>query len=203
MRKISLLAVFLMFVMSIKAQNAQQFKVWQTVKVGTFKNQTDLVSALKETKGFWANTDVEPALLRMTLSKSEKTITLVVTSAKELGCKNNMRYADLCKLARAKGLEPCPQETAAQLMLQRQEELLKTTKEWWNFDVVMDPLKESEYPKGHFCQNVFNLNFPRDNAPWPPVNTAEDKESEKFLYLEGHLCGELYSSEHLVFCLSN
>ena len=101
----------------VSAAKPIEMPVWKTVKLGTCKTPDEYRKALKKAGrriGDWGN-DI---LGRITCSKEEVDLDLVVLSVGELGFKDGAHYADICAKAQELGLELCPAEVGPALRLQ-------------------------------------------------------------------------------------
>ena len=96
----------------------QEFKVWKTIKLGTFKNAADFYCALKKAD---CNTRYHGHSIfgtGFTVSFEENEISLVRVSVEELGFKEGATHESICRRAQALGLDLCPAEVGPQLRLQ-------------------------------------------------------------------------------------
>ena len=101
----------------VSAVKAAEMPVWKTVKLGTCKTPDEYRKALKSAGrriGDWG----DDILGRITCSKKEIDLDLVVLSVADLGFKSGARYADICAKAVELGLELCPAEVGPALRLQ-------------------------------------------------------------------------------------
>jgi hypothetical protein len=98
---------------------ARVWRIWKTIKLGTFKNVEEIRKALKaggNNISDWANDILsKPAF---TVSETEQDVELVNVSVEELGFKQGACYADICKRASGLELDLCPAEVGPQLRLQ-------------------------------------------------------------------------------------
>lgn len=94
-----------------------EMPVWKTVKLGTCKTPDEYRKALKKAGrriGDWG----DDILGRITCSKEEVDLDLVVLSVGDLGFNDGARYADICAKAQELGLKLCPAEVGPALRLQ-------------------------------------------------------------------------------------
>jgi hypothetical protein len=101
----------------VSAAKPVEFSVWKTVKLGTCKTPDEYRKALKKAGrriGDWG----DDILGRISCSKEEVGLDLVVLSVADLGFKSSARYADICAKAIELGLELCPAEVGPALRLQ-------------------------------------------------------------------------------------
>jgi hypothetical protein len=103
------------------AWDVRNFDVWKSVKLGTYKNISELKKALMDS-GFKLISDDRTNLLLDEMDFSEvATIIeadLILVSVKELGFKKGATSEEVLERARELGLELCPAEAAPQLQLQ-------------------------------------------------------------------------------------
>ena len=101
----------------VSAVKPIEMPVWKTVKLGTCKTPDEYRKALKKV-GRRIGDLGDDILGRITCSKEEVDLDLVVLSVSDLGLKNSARYADICAKAQKLGLELCPAEVGPALRLQ-------------------------------------------------------------------------------------
>lgn len=102
----------------------QEFKVWKTIKIGTFKDKKVLVKAMDKGNHFHGNYWYPKNFIEseeFTIENKERTIDLVLTSAEEL-CFKGANWAQTYACAQELGLEICPDEVACQLVMQYGDE---------------------------------------------------------------------------------
>jgi hypothetical protein len=101
----------------VSAAKPIEMPVWKTVKLGTCKTPSEYRKALKKAGmriGDWG----DDILGRITCSKEEIDLDLVVLSVGDLGLKDGAKYSDICAKAVELGLELCPAEVGPALRLQ-------------------------------------------------------------------------------------
>lgn len=101
----------------VSAAKPIEFPVWKTVKLGTCKTPDEYRKALKKA-GRRIGDFGDDILGRITCSKEEIDLDLVVRSVADLGFKNGACYVDICAKAQELGLELCPAEVGPALSLQ-------------------------------------------------------------------------------------
>lgn len=98
----------------------QEFKVWKTITIGTFKNKKSLVKAMEKGNHFHGNYWYPKNFIEseeFTIESKERSVDLVLASAEEL-CFKGANWAQVYACAQELGLEICPDETACQLVMQ-------------------------------------------------------------------------------------
>jgi hypothetical protein len=91
----------------------------RTVKVGTFKTLESMLVPLKAGFGCEIVGADTPAILKkISLSKLEKNLDIVVVQVKHLGFPDGAKYKDIVEAAKKQGFEQCPAEVGPQLCLQ-------------------------------------------------------------------------------------
>lgn len=98
---------------------SEKKKVWETIKLGKYKNVDDLEKAILNGGCYICYHSKE--ILRyksFKIAEKEENINLVIVSVADLGFTNNPSYKNLCSRAREFGLELCPAETGPQLRIQ-------------------------------------------------------------------------------------
>lgn len=101
----------------VRAVEPALMPVWKTVKLDTCKTPSEYRKALKKAGmciGDWG----DDILGRITCSKEEIDLDLVVLSVGDLGFKDGAKYSDICAKAVELGLELCPAEVGPALRLQ-------------------------------------------------------------------------------------
>lgn len=101
----------------VSAAKPVEMPVWKTVKLGTCKTPDEYRKALKKAgrrTGDWG----DDILGRISCSKEENDLDLVVMSVGDLGFKDGAKYSDICAKAVELGLELCPAEVGPALRLQ-------------------------------------------------------------------------------------
>ena len=114
-------------------------KIWNRIKVGTFKNVDEIRKALKKANvnvGEWAS-DI---LNKVTVSATEEEFDLVNVSPAELGFKGNTSRKDIYEMALKSGLELCSAEDGPQAALQFGSQLKNG--EW--FVIGMEPITDRD-----------------------------------------------------------
>lgn len=94
-----------------------EFPIWKTVRLGTCKSSSGYAKALRSAGmriGGWGG-DI---LSKISYSKEEIDLNLVVLSVAELGFKEGATYVEICAKAIQLGLELCPAEVGPALLLQ-------------------------------------------------------------------------------------
>lgn len=91
--------------------------VWKQVRLGTCKTPDEYRKALKSA-GRRIDNWGDNILGRITCSKEEVDLDLVVLSVADLGFKDGAHYADICAKGQELGLELCPAEVGPALRLQ-------------------------------------------------------------------------------------
>jgi len=113
-------------------------KIWNRIKVGTFKNVDEIRKALKKANvnvSEWAN-DI---LNKVVVSVTKEEFDLVNVSPAELGFKGNTSRKDIYEMALKSGLELCSAEDGPQAVLQFGGQLRNG--EW--FVIGMEPITGS------------------------------------------------------------
>jgi len=129
-----------------------EFPIWNTVRLGIYRTQADYRRALKIAQvqiRFWWTKD---AMNKMSVSRGESDISLVVTSPLELGLTRfSPTYLQICKRAGQLGLMLCPAEVGPALRLayadQPEGELLK---------IGMSPIRVRDGREEIFCVSRFD-----------------------------------------------
>jgi len=114
-------------------------KIWNRIKVGTFKNVDEIRKALKKANvnvSQWAS-DI---LNKVTVSTTEEEFDLVNVSPTELGFKGNTSRKDIYDQAIKSGLELCSAEDGPQAVLQFGGQIKNG--EW--FVIGMEPITDSD-----------------------------------------------------------
>ena len=101
----------------VSAAKAVEMPVWKTVKLGTCETPSEYRKALKKA-GMRISDWGDDILGRITCSKEEIDLDLVVLSVGDLGFKDGAKYSDICAKAVELGLELCPAEVGPALRLQ-------------------------------------------------------------------------------------
>lgn len=115
-------------------EKPESFKI---IEIGTYGNVKSLRKALEDPGaqiGNWAG-DI---LNETTLSKSKKSLDLVILTVKELGFPEGAQLKDIYEAADAQGLDLCPAEVGPQLRLQYPDQ---PSGEW--LIIAMKPIKDS------------------------------------------------------------
>lgn len=125
----------------LKVSNRENsFKVWKTIKLGTFKNADEFCEAFKKNGfkiGDWGYEILGNP--EFTVFSAEEEIQLVNVSVASLGFKNGANYEDICAKAKEFGLELCPSEVGPQLRLQYKDQ---PKGEYLN--ITMEPITNSD-----------------------------------------------------------
>lgn len=101
----------------VSAAKPALMPVWKTVKLGICKTPSEYRKAFKKAGmriGNWG----DDILDRITCSKEEIDLDLVVMTVGDLGFKDGAKYSDICAKAQELGLELCPAEVGPALRLQ-------------------------------------------------------------------------------------
>lgn len=109
-----------------------------TIKVGDHKTVDSLRGSLMNA-GCKISDWADSILGRITLSRVEKKLDLVVVSVKDLGFPNGAKYEDILKAAEKQGFYKCPAEVGPQLRLQ----YLDQPSDEWRLIIAMKPIKDS------------------------------------------------------------
>ena len=104
----------------------EEFKVWKTIKIGTFKSMDDAENALRSAKILFEEFGSVTPLLRHPMFKLEtveREIDLIKVTAEELGVESfteesKVFYSRELHMTIGGALQFCPDETALQLRLQ-------------------------------------------------------------------------------------
>ena len=102
----------------------QEFAIWKTIKIGTFKSKDNLFKIIEKGKHFHGNYWYPKNFIKskeFVIEEEEREVDLVLTSAEEL-CFKGASWAQSYTCAKELGLEVCPDETACQLVLQYGDE---------------------------------------------------------------------------------
>lgn len=114
-------------------------KIWNKIRVGTFKNVDEIRKALKKANmevSHWAS-DI---LNNVILNTKEEEFELVNVSPAELGFEYITQHKDIYDQARKSGLEPCSSEDGPQAALQLGGQL----KNGERFLIGMEPILDSD-----------------------------------------------------------
>ncbi len=140
-------------------------KIWNKIKIGTFKNIDEMRKALKKANvnvGEWASDIIgKPAF---TLSTKEEEFELVNVSPAELGFKGNTNRKEIYDRALKSGLELCPAEVGPQAALQFGSQL----KNGECFVIGMEPITDSVSNL-----SVFYVRRPDDGKLWLSANYGD------------------------------
>ena len=120
-------------------------KIWNKIKLGTFKNIGEIRKILKKSNvnvSDWAS-DI---LGRVILSDKEEEFDLVNVSPAELGLKGNVSRKEVYNQAIINGLELCPAEVGPLAVLQFGSQFKGV--EW--FVIAMKPVTDSDGDQGEF-----------------------------------------------------
>jgi len=99
------------------------FKIWETIKVGTYKNADELYKAVLELTRH--ENEMMKSIFRIqgeSIIDLEKEINLINVSVEELGFLNGAIYGDILVKAKELGLELCPLEVGPHLYLQYRDQ---------------------------------------------------------------------------------
>ena len=99
------------------------WKVWKTIRLGTYKDAGDFKSALQK-EGI-AGVDLAIELMdqpTFTVSPRVTQVKLVIQSVADLGFNTDVPYDQICFRAKERGLELCPPEAGPQLRLQYKDQ---------------------------------------------------------------------------------
>lgn len=108
------------------------------IEVGAYRSVKSLRKAVEDA-GMRVSDWADDILGKTKLSRSKKTLELVVMSVKELGFPNGARYEQICEAAENFGLALCPTEVGPYLRLQYQEQ---PAGEW--FVIAMEAIKDAD-----------------------------------------------------------
>ena len=101
------------------------FKVWKTIKIGTFKKTTDLKFILLQ-NGCLTGNSTEKILTNKNfkISTEQKKIDLVLVTASDLGFEKDqiVGFKELSERSKEFGLKVCPDEVGPQLRLQYKDQ---------------------------------------------------------------------------------
>ena len=109
--------------------------IFKTIEIGTYESVGDLRKALEKSgvkTAPWASCILD----KVKLSKSKKTLNLVVVSVRDLGFTKGTFYQDICDAAKKRGLGLCPAEVGPQLLLQCPDQLDNVP-----LAIAMEPIK--------------------------------------------------------------
>ena len=122
------------------------FSVWKTIKLGGFKNVSDLKNALLQNGfkiGDWANDVMQSA--EFSLARDEREVNLVRVSGRSLGFTEATHRDDVYARALIMGLSLCPLEVGPHLRL-----ALLTQPHLESLQIGMEPQKDSEGHQSEF-----------------------------------------------------
>ncbi|MBU0535083.1 hypothetical protein KKC62_02830 [Patescibacteria group bacterium] len=109
------------------------------VEIGTYKDAKSLRRALEES-GVWISGWAEDILSKIKVTKSRQTLDLVDASVEELGFSRGTELRDIYRAGGEKDWDLCPDEAAAQYLLQRGDDL----KPGEVLIFAMKPIKDSD-----------------------------------------------------------
>lgn len=120
-------------------------KPWQTVKLGIFQSEDALRKALDDAGSDGGYEDgsgkSSRALNNIEISRPQ-TVDLVIVGVEDLGLSSNPTMEEIYSTAKELGLDYCPDETAAQVLLQCKFNL-KTAINDHQLQFAMDPSKRN------------------------------------------------------------
>lgn len=119
-------------------------KPWQTVNLGTFQSEDGLRKALDGADLFAGYDDgsakSSKALKNIEISKPQK-VNLVIVAVEDLGLSGCAKTNEIYEAADELGLDYCPDETAAQVLLQCKVDLTSKERIAHELQFAMDPNK--------------------------------------------------------------
>lgn len=149
------------------------FKIWLPTKsLETPYTCRDEVKALLDIVGVWGKSVLDSSIVPVTKeTHGSVEVELVMTSALRLGLYDNHSRAEVYHVAEQIGLDLCPPETAAQLILQCGHEIPNGS----TLRVVMDPIEDHQGKLYVFdiwkgSDTVLLKKHLHDNAPTTPYD---------------------------------
>lgn len=126
------------FETEIFSKKKQNFPVWKTIELGSYKNIDTIREALVS-NGFWIEYWANDILKKTPVSNKKNKLDLILISAAQLGFNEWVLYKDIHGRAQEFGLKFTPAEVGPQLRLQYKDQ---PEDEWLH--VAMKPLIASD-----------------------------------------------------------
>lgn len=160
-------------------------KVWQEIRLGTFKSFSDLLTEAEHRFLFCSHSKEALKKSIFTVSDKEELIILTKITIADLQIGEHRRYSDICLKAKKLGLNMCPIEVPLQLCIQGPSYYPNHA----YINVAIDPIQCGNSPN---LLSIFRLGGYHNRSSLDSRNVIELPDRNPF---------PLQDDEEIIFCI--